>query len=84
MGPDHGVIDAVYLPIEPAGGIGLSRQRVKRALEDAGFLPAVEAAGHRAPGAIAFRQIRPGSAGTENPQHPVEEAAMVDGRASRR
>jgi hypothetical protein len=84
VGADDDAIDAMHLPIELAGGSGLLLQCVKQVLEDASLPPAVEAARHRPPGAIALRQVVPGGARAETPQHPIEEAAMVDGRASRR
>jgi hypothetical protein len=71
------------LPIELAGGIGLLRQRVTQAREDAGLLPTVEASGYGAPGAIALRQIALGGARAEHPQPAIEDAAMVDGWSSR-
>jgi hypothetical protein len=80
---DDRAIDAMQLPIELAGGISLLLQHVKQALEDASFLLAVEAAGDRAPGAIALGQSAPGGASAENPQHAIEKAAMVDCRPSR-
>jgi hypothetical protein len=82
VGPADGAIDRVALPVERAGGIGLLYKRIKHMLEDAGFLPALEAAGHRSPGAIALRQIMPGGTGAQNPQHTIEDAVMVDRWAS--
>jgi hypothetical protein len=83
VGTDDGAIDERPLPIELVGGIGLLLHCVKQMLEDASLTPAVEAARHRPPGAVALRQVVPGSAGAEHPQHPVEDAAMVDGWSSR-
>jgi hypothetical protein len=79
VGADDGAIDAMHVPIELPGGIGLWLQGVKQPTQDAGIPPPVEAAGHRAPGAIALRHVVPRGAGTENPQHPVEDAAVVNG-----
>jgi hypothetical protein len=67
MGADDGAINEMHVPIELADGLGLLLQDVKELLEDAGFLPAVKAARHGPPGAIALRQVVPGGAGTENP-----------------
>jgi hypothetical protein len=78
MGADDGAIDEVQLPIELAGGIGLPCERVKQALEDAGSLPAVEATGDGAPGAIALGQIPPGRPGAQDPQETVQDAPMID------
>jgi hypothetical protein len=82
VGPDAGALDRVELPVEPAGGIGLRFKRIQHMLADAGFLPALAAAGHRSPGAIVLRQIMPGGTGAQNPQQTIEDAAMVDGWAS--
>jgi hypothetical protein len=68
----------VALPIELDSGIGLLLDHVEQLLEHAGFLPAIEAAGHRAPGAIALRQALPGGDGAQRPQHPIENTAMID------
>jgi hypothetical protein len=52
-------------------------------LKDPGFLPAVEAARHLPPGAIALRQVVLGGGSAEHPQHPLANAAVVDGRSPR-
>jgi hypothetical protein len=78
VGADDGAIDAMHVPIELAGDIGLLLQGVKQWLEDASSRPAVKAARHGPPGAIALRQVVPGGAGTENPEHTVQDAAVVD------
>jgi hypothetical protein len=83
MGADGSAIDEVQLPIKLAGGIGLLGERIKEALEDAGFLPAIEAAGHRAPGAIALGQVPPGGPGTQDPQEAVQDAPVIDRRPTR-
>jgi hypothetical protein len=83
VGADDGAIDAMHVPIELAGGVDLLLQCVKHVLEDAGLLPAVEAAGHGTPGAIALRQVVPWGACAKNPHHAIEAAAVVDGRPSR-
>ncbi len=62
-------------PAHPACGIGLLLDNLKEALPDASLSPAVEAAGHRAPRAIAFGQITPGSARTQQPQNAVDYAS---------
>jgi hypothetical protein len=73
VGADDRAIGAMQLPVELAGGIRPLLQHVKQALEGASFLPAVEAAGDRAPG----------GASAANPQHGIEKAAMADCRPSR-
>jgi hypothetical protein len=83
MGPHNGAINTMDLPIHVAGGIGLLLECVKYTLENAGFLPAVEAARLDAPRAIALGQIAPGGPGAQNPQQAIEDAAMVAGWPSR-
>jgi hypothetical protein len=83
VGADDGVIDEMHVPIELAGGIGWLFQGIEQLLKDAGLPPVVEAARYRAPAAIALRQVGPGGAGAENPQHAVKNAAVVAGWSSR-
>lgn len=83
MGAAHGAIAAVPVLIELTGGIGLLLQGVTQPLKDARFPPRVEAAGPRPPGTITLRQVVPRSASTENPQHAVKDATMVDGWSPR-
>jgi hypothetical protein len=63
MGPDHGAIDVVQIPIQLAARLGLLLDGVKHRLPEAGPLPSVEATGHGAPGPIAYGQIAPGCPG---------------------
>jgi hypothetical protein len=84
VGADNGDIDEMQIPLELTGGIGLLLQGVKQMLEDTSLPPAVEAARHRPLGTVALWQVVPGSARAENPQHPIKDAAMVDGWSSRR
>jgi hypothetical protein len=76
-------IDIMYSPIQPSLRIGLLLGSLKEALPETGFAPTIEAAGHRAPGAIAFREIAPGGAGADDPENAVEDAAVVSGWAAR-
>ena len=77
MGATDGAIDIVNGPVQLASGIGLLLNGLKETLPDAGSAPAIEAAGHGAPGAIAFGHIAPGSPRTQQPQDAVEDASMV-------
>jgi hypothetical protein len=49
--------------------------------EDAGALPAVEAARDGALRTIPFGQISPGSTSAEDPEDPIEERAVVMGES---
>ena len=80
VGSDHGAIDIMDVPVDLAIGVGLRLHRRQELTPDASLLPAVEATGHSTLRAIAFGPIPPGSAGAKNPENPVENAAMVDGR----
>jgi hypothetical protein len=64
-----------------AMGIGLGLHRRQELTPEACWLPALEATGHGAPGAIPLRQIAPGSVGPKNPQDAMEDRAMVMGGA---
>jgi hypothetical protein len=83
VGADDGAIEEMHVPIKLPSGIRLLLQGVKQPLKDPGVPPPVKAAGHRAPGAVALRQVVLGSASTKNPQHAVKDAAMVDGWSTR-
>ena len=66
-------------PVDLAIGVGLRLDCRQELTPDASLLPAVEAAGHGTPRAIAFGQIPPGSPSAQNPENPIENAAMIDG-----
>lgn len=76
-GSNEGAIDVMNRPIHLAFGIRWLWHRLNETLPEAGFAPSIEATGHRAPGAITFGQVTPGSAGAQNPQDAVEDASMV-------
>ena len=79
---DDGAIHIVDIPVQVLGGVGLLLDRRKEASPDARLAPAVEAAGDGLPGAIPFGQVAPGSAGAEDPEDAVEDAAVVSGWAA--
>jgi len=54
MGSDHGAIERMEVPVELAGGVGLSLHRRQQLIPDTSLLPTVEAAGHGTPRTIAF------------------------------
>jgi hypothetical protein len=83
MGSDHRAIDILQVPVHLASGIGLRLHRREELAPDARPLPAIEATGHGAPGAIALRQIAPGGAGAEYPQEAIDDGAMVMGGSPR-
>jgi hypothetical protein len=76
---DDDASDRVAGPVELAVGIGLLLQEVHDRLENTRLAPAVEAAGHSTPGALAFRKIAPRGTSAANPQEAVADGAMVIG-----
>jgi hypothetical protein len=82
MGSDHGAIDIMHIPVQLAMGVGLGLHCREELLPDASPLPAVEAAGDRAPRAIALGQIPPGSPGAQNPENAIEDTSMINSRST--
>lgn len=82
VGSHDRAIDIVPRPMQLPCDSGLLVDGLKEALPETGFAPPIEAAGHRAPGAIAFREIAPGGAGADDPENAVEDAAVVSGWAA--
>src|SRR5689334_4046517 len=74
---NDGAIDEMERPIEIAILVGLGLKVRKDAVPDAFLTPAVIARRDGTDWAIAFRQIGPGRASAQNPQDPVDNAAMV-------
>jgi hypothetical protein len=58
-------------------GLGLRWDGLTEAWPETGFAPTLDAAGHRAPGAIACREIAPGGAGAQQPHEAIEDHSMV-------
>ena len=79
VGTDTGARDAMAVPRERAGSIGLRFQGIKPRREAPGLRLAVAAGRYRAPGALALRQVVPGGAGAEQPHQAVKEVAGVGG-----
>ena len=76
---DDGALAQGHRPIQLASGLGLLRQGRSEVREDAGALPAVEAARDGTPRTIPFGHISPGSASTEDPEEAIEDRAVVMG-----
>jgi hypothetical protein len=81
MGPNDRAIDRMLFPIDAPISITLLLQSLQDALPDPGLLPSIKAARHRPVGTISLRQISPGSACSQDPQDPIENASMVFGWA---
>jgi len=77
VSPNDRAIDIMNGPIHLARGVHLVLNALEQTLPDAGFAPAIEAAGHGAPGTIAVGQVAPGSAGAQKLPDTVEDASMV-------
>jgi len=70
---DHGAVDDHPLQVGVA-------KRLEDPLPDPLLGPAVEPLPNRAPFAKAFREVTPGGAGLGDPEHSVDEQAVVFGR----
>ena len=81
---DNRAIDIVRGPVELPGGVSLLLDSGQEAVPQAGPAPAIEPAGDRAPGAIPLGEVTPRGARAEEPQHPVENPAMIGRRAAGR
>jgi hypothetical protein len=77
MRSNAAAIDIMNRPVQLTRGIGLLLNGLEEALPDAGSSPAIEAAGHGAPGAIGFGQITPGRTRAQQPQDAGEDASMA-------
>ena len=82
VGSHDRAIDKMEVPVELPGRITLLLDGSKEPVPDAGLAPAVKAAGHCLPGAIALRQITPGRPGAEEPQDAIKNATVVYRRTS--
>src|SRR5262245_63039123 len=82
-GADDGAVDAPQVVVELAGVVQFVQQRGDNADPGAVGAPAGEAIGGGLPGAVAFREVAPGSAGMQDPQDAVDDRAMVVERVSR-
>jgi hypothetical protein len=79
MGADDRAIHTMEQPVESAVRIRLWLEGVKELFPDARPLPALEAAGHGGPRAIALGQIAPGGAGAQDPPEAIADRPMVMG-----
>ena len=79
---DDGAIHIMDIPVQVPCGVVLLLDRGKEASPEACLAPAGEAAGNGLPGAIPFGDIAPGSAGADDPEDAVENAAVVSGWAA--
>lgn len=77
MRPDRGAIQIPELPVHVAGLVGVFAQRRDDARPEARPLPARKAAIDGLPRAIALGQIPPRRARGQDPEHPVEDRAMI-------
>ena len=63
-------------------GISFPLHLSQKPLPQSFLPPTVETAGYRTPGAKALGQVPPRRAGTQNPQDPIDDRAMVLPRSS--
>jgi hypothetical protein len=76
-GAGNGAVDEVQRPVQPALPIRLPLQRGPDSALDSRPLRAVEAAGDRLLGAVAFGRAAPRTGGAESPEDPVDHCPMV-------
>ena len=77
MRPDDRAIDVMLLPIYLPSSLTLLLEGLQQPLPNPGFLPAVKAAGHRRPGAIAFGDVTPRGARMQAPEDTIEDASVI-------
>lgn len=63
VGPYHGSVDVVLLPVQRVARVGLALHVGQDARPESAALPAIEAIRDRLPGSVAFGQIAPGRPG---------------------
>ena len=73
MRPDRGAVDHLQ-HIELAAAI---RQRLQQQVPDTGFTPAAKLPPNRIPVAQLRRQVAPRRTGPQDPEYPVQGAAMI-------
>jgi len=79
MGTNDRTIDGMEVPIKLPGCIALLLQGFQYALPDPSLLPAIKAAGYRAPGTVPLGEISPGRSGSQYPQDSIDDQAMLFG-----
>ena len=80
MSANDGTIHKVQLPVEPTILIRLLLQGIQNALPEPLLAPAIEAAGEGGEGAIALRDVTPGSTSPVKPQEAIDHSSMIDER----
>lgn len=83
VGAHHRGVHEVQVPVEVAPGIRLRLQAPQHPVEHAGRPPAVEPARHSPDSTIAGRQIRPRRTRAHDPEHAVQDLAVILGRPAR-
>ena len=83
MRAHDGAIDEVERPVQAAVRIGLGLEVREDAVPDARCTPAIKTTRHRAACAIAFRQVAPGCAGTQDPEDAIDDRTMIEIGAAR-
>jgi hypothetical protein len=79
VGPNDGAVDVVQIPVEFTAALGLCQQGSKDPLPDALPIPTPETAVDRLPGAVALRQVLPGSTGPRQPEDGIDDQAVIQG-----
>src|SRR3712207_9050407 len=83
MCPHDGAVNEVQLPVDPPLSVALGLQLAQDLVPHPGPAPAIETAAHARPLAVALRQVAPWRPRPIDPEHAVDEPAVVGGRPGR-
>ncbi len=73
----HRPINRVLFPIDLPSSIALLLQCTQDSLPNSCFLPAIKAAGDRAPRAVVVRQISPRRTGSQDPKDCIDNQTVI-------
>ena len=77
MRPHYRAIHVMHFPVQAPSAIRLLLDGGEEPLPDPGLPPALAAAGDGLPRPIPRREIAPGSARPQDPEHPVDNPPMI-------
>ena len=82
VGANDGAIDMMQAPVEVPCGVGLLLQFRQDAVPDTGSSPPIETGGNGLPRTVPGGQITPRCSRTVQPQHTIDNAAVIRGRTA--
>lgn len=74
---NHAAINVMSFPIKLTLRVGLLLEGTQDSVPETDFGPTIEAGRNGGPRAVAFRQVAPRSTSSIDPEHAVDDAAMV-------